>query len=72
MIMLQEYLLKTRKKAKQCRDLFTKIEQRYDILSPSTREKATWLICFLLKSEHSYILRESNLKKLAEELDVKK
>lgn len=67
-MLFEEYLLLTRKKAVQCMHLFTKIEQRYDKLSPSACEKATWLLCFLLQSEHSYILRESNLKKLAEEM----
>ena len=71
-MLFEEYLLKTRKKAEQCRHLFTKIEQGYNKLSPATCEKATWILCFLLQSEYSYILRESNLKKLAEELDVKK
>ncbi len=68
-MLFEEYLLMTRKKAKQCRDLFNKIVSRYDKLSPSAFEKATWILWFLLQSEHSYLLR---VKKLAEELDAKK
>ncbi len=68
-MLFEEYLLKTKQKAELCRHLFTKIEQRYNKLSPSAFEKANWILCFLAQSEHSYLLR---VKKLAEELDAKK
>lgn len=69
-MLFEEYLLLTRKKAMRCRDLFAKIVSRYDgKLSPAAFEKANWILWFLEQSEHSYVLREYNLKKLAEESD---
>lgn len=69
-MLFEEYLTVTRKKTMQCRDLFNKIESKYDgKLSPAAREKINWVLCFLMLSEHSYVLREHNLKKLAEESD---
>lgn len=67
-MLFEEYLTVTRKKTMQCRDLFNKIESKYDgKISRKASEKLIWILCFLIQSEHSYVLREHNLKKLAEE-----
>ena len=65
---MEAYLLNTRRKAIQCRNLFKNLLLKYRKLSfLSAAEKMDWVLNFLHQSENSYVIREHELRKFMEE-----